>query len=55
MQRVITLDPTESCNHFLYDVAENKQRQLAQLQLICADDLWAQINCIHNQAQLLLL
>jgi hypothetical protein len=50
MQRVVSLNPAEYSNHFLYHVANNKQRQLAQKRMVRADVLWAQLNHLRNEA-----
>lgn len=51
MQRVISLKPDDFSKHFLYHVANNKQKQLARQRMLRADHLWAQLNSVKKSAE----
>jgi hypothetical protein len=50
MQRIISLHPDHVSNHFIYHVANNKQKQLAQNRMVRADHLWGQWNTVRKMA-----
>ena len=51
MQRIISVHPDYFGNHFLYHVANNKQRQLNQERMLRADNLFAQLNTVRKAAK----
>jgi len=51
MQRIISVHPDYFSNHFLYHVANNKQRQLNQERMLRADTLFAQLNTVRKAAE----
>lgn len=51
MQRIISVHPDYFGNHFLYHVANNKQRQLSQERMLRADNLFAQLNTVRKTAE----
>jgi hypothetical protein len=55
MQRIISLHPDYFSSHFLYHVANNKQKQLNQERMLRADNLLAQFNTVRKSAEKALL
>lgn len=51
MQRIISLHPDYLSNHFIYHVANNKQRQLNRERMLRADDLFGQLNTVRKAAE----
>lgn len=51
MQRIISLHPENLSNHFIYHVANNKQKQLNRERMLRADDLFAQLNTVRKTAE----
>ena len=51
MQRIISVHPDYFSNHFLYHVANNKQRQLSRERMLRADNLFAQLNTVRKAAE----
>ena len=51
MQRLISFHPDHYSKHFLYHVANNKQKQLSRARLVRADDLLAQLNSVRKAAE----
>jgi hypothetical protein len=49
MQRVIRM--ADFSKHFIYHVANNKQKQLSQDRLVRADHLLAQLNSVRKEAE----
>jgi hypothetical protein len=49
MQRVIHM--ADFSKHFIYHVANNKQKQLSQDRLVRADHLLAQLNSVRKEAE----
>jgi hypothetical protein len=49
MQRVVSMD--HFSKHFIYHVANNKQKQLSQERLVRADHLYAQLNSVQKAAK----
>lgn len=49
MQRVVSMD--HFSKHFIYHVANNKQKQLSQERLVRADHLYAQLNSVQKAAE----
>lgn len=50
-QRFVSLDPEKFSNHFIYHVANNKQKQLSQERMLRADHFFAQLNHVRNMAE----
>jgi hypothetical protein len=50
MRRIISLHPEHFSKHFLYHVANNKQKQLSTQRMVRADHLWGQLNSVRNAA-----
>jgi hypothetical protein len=51
MQRVISLHPDHFSKHFLYHVANNKQRQLSRQRMLRADHFFGQLNSVKKAAE----
>lgn len=51
MQRVVSMDPEHFSKHFIYHVANNKQRQLARRRMVRADHLLGQLNTVKKRAE----
>lgn len=51
MMRVVSMHPDHFSKHFIYHVANNKQKQLAQNRMVRADHLWAQLNSVRKAAE----
>lgn len=51
MQRIVSLQSSEEFSkHFIYHMANNKQRQLSTERMVRADVLWGQLNTIRKNA-----
>lgn len=50
MQRIMSLDPDKYSRHFIYHVANNKQKQLHRERMLRADTLMGQINTVVKMA-----
>jgi hypothetical protein len=55
MQRLFSLHPDYISNHFIYHVANNKQKQLNQERMLRADNLLGQLNTVRKAAERALL
>lgn len=55
MQRVISLHPDYFSSHFIYHVANNKQKQLSRERMLRADNLFGQFNTVRKSAEKALL
>jgi hypothetical protein len=51
MQRIVSLHPDHFSKHFVYHVANNKQRQLAARRMVQADHLFGQLNTVQKRAE----
>ena len=51
MMRVVSMKPDHFSKHFIYHVANNKQKQLEQKRMVRADHLWAQLNSVKKAAE----
>jgi hypothetical protein len=51
MMRVVSLHPDQFSKHFIYHVANNKQKQLSRQRMVRADHLWGQLNSVKKAAQ----
>jgi hypothetical protein len=51
MQRVVSLHPEHFSKHFIYHVANNKQKQLNQARMLRADNFLAQLNTVRKTAE----
>ena len=51
MQRVISMHPDHFSKHFIYHVANNKQRQLSSQRMVRADHLFGQLNTVKKRAE----
>jgi hypothetical protein len=51
MMRVVSLHPEDFSKHFIYHVANNKQKQLTRRRMVRADHLWAQLNSVKKAAE----
>jgi hypothetical protein len=51
MQRIVSMHPDHFSKHFIYHVANNKQRQLAARRMVRADDLFGQLNTVKKRAE----
>ena len=51
MQRIVSLHPDHFSKHFVYHVANNKQRQLNQERMLRADNFLAQLNTVRKTAE----
>lgn len=51
MQRIVSMHPDHFSMHFIYHVANNKQRQLASKRMVRADDLFGQLNTVKKRAE----
>lgn len=51
MMRVVSMNPDHFSKHFIYHVANNKQKQLPQQRMVRADHLWAQLNSVKKAAE----
>jgi hypothetical protein len=51
MVRVVSMNPEHFSKHFIYHVANNKQKQLSQARMVRADHLWAQLNTVKKAAE----
>ena len=51
MQRIISLHPDHYSSHFIYHVANNKQKQLNRERMLRADNLFAQLNTVRKTAE----
>jgi hypothetical protein len=51
MMRVVSLHPDHFSKHFIYHVANNKQKQLSRQRMVRADHLWGQLNSVKKAAQ----
>lgn len=51
MQRIVSLHPDHFSSHFIYHVANNKQRQLNQARMVRADNFFAQLNTVRKTAE----
>jgi len=52
MQRIMSFHPDHFSKHFIYHVANNKQRQLFHNRMLRADHLFGQLNTVLKMAQL---
>lgn len=50
--RVVSMNPDHFSKHFIYHVANNKQKQLARNRMVRADHLWGQLNCVQKAAKM---
>lgn len=50
MMRVVSMNPQHFSKHFIYHVANNKQKQLSRKRMVRADHLWAQLNSVTKAA-----
>jgi hypothetical protein len=50
MLRVVSLQPGHFSKHFIYHVANNKQKQLSRQRMVRADHLWGQLNSVRKAA-----
>lgn len=50
MRRIVSLHPDHFSKHFLYHVANDKQKQLPSQRFVRADHLWGQINSVRIAA-----
>ena len=51
MQRLVSFHPEHYSKHFIYHVANNKQKQLSGNRLVRADDLFGQLNTVRKAAE----
>jgi hypothetical protein len=51
LQRIISMNPAHVSKHFLYHMANNKQKQLSQERMVRADHLWGQWNTVIERAE----
>jgi hypothetical protein len=51
MQRIVSMNPDHFSKHFIYHVANNKQRQLARRRMVRADHLLGQLNTVKKTAE----
>jgi hypothetical protein len=51
MQRIVSMHPDHFSKHFIYHVANNKQRQLASKRFVRADHLLGQLNTVKKTAE----
>jgi hypothetical protein len=51
MQRIVSMHPDHFSKHFIYHVANNKQRQLAARRMVRADSLFGQLNTLKKRAE----
>jgi hypothetical protein len=52
MMRIVSMNPEHFSKHFIYHVANNKQKQLAQKRMVRVDHLWAQLNSVRKASVL---
>jgi hypothetical protein len=52
MMRIVSMNPDHFSQHFIYHVANNKQKQLAQKRMVRVDHLWGQLNSVRKAALL---
>jgi hypothetical protein len=50
MMRIVSMKPEHFSNHFVYHVANNKQKQLSRQRMVRVDHLWAQLNSVRKAA-----
>lgn len=52
IMRIVSMNPEHFSKHFIYHVANNKQKQLVQKRMVRVDHLWAQLNSVRKAALL---